>query len=424
MQPKLRFQVLTDKRFRPTDGDFIVRMALTVGVSDLAEVLPLHLCIVIDRSISMQGSKLTQAKEAAQAVIQALSSGDTFSVLAFGSTVEVLSGAGLATDHAKHKAVQAITALDASGVTRMDLALEQAYAQFAATDEDTMNTLIFLSDGAPTDGQGYMLGDEGLNHLTDTVSRAFGGQAITTSTIGLGDAEDCLAPFLERCGEMGGGIFCHADNPSVLRDRFMEAFHRVHATAVSDVIFRLEDVNGDVRRAVAVLPDIRVLPAQPAEDGAFLIDGGALQQGEEHAFLVEIVTPAGEEGKTKLCQIKANYRMDGMQQQTPSETPLIEYTSQDSLLDQPDHPILARYKGLYNAFQQAQKATENAREGGDPKKTKVLLRNAARTTRRLGLSKQTKVLETMADRLDQDGSLSANDLTAVTTAARKTKVLS
>ena len=423
MTPKVRLQVLTDKEYRPLEGDFIVRMALKLGVSDNAEALPLNICLLIDKSISMaEQGRLDKARESACELIEALEEGDSLTLISFGSQVEVLAEHMSITPVTRRQALDAVQALHSGGATRLDLALETALPILSANAEGHMNAMLVLSDGTPTDSAGYSLTDDEHEAMSSSLAAAFAKYKVTTSTIGLGDAADCPAEFLEECAEKGGGIFYHADQAGNLRARFMEAFQRVKSMAVADAAFEISDLHGTVRRATAVYPDIREL-ALPEPGQTWRIDAGTLQRGEEHSFLVEIVTPAGGNGRLKLCDVSASYTMDGVHHSLAGAMPLVEYTDDETLLSKQGHPEVERYKGMLTAFIQTRKANQMLRDDADPGKTRVLLQSAAKTTRRLGMAKQTKLLEDMAERLETGQTVTANDLTAVAVASRKTRVL-
>ncbi len=423
MTPKIRLQVLTDKEYRPIEGDFIIRMTLKLGVSDTAEVLPLNLCLLIDKSISMaEQGRLEKARESACELIRELEEGDFLTLISFGSGVEVLAEQVPITTTSRRLALEAVQGLHAGGATRLDLALAKAIDIVSRNTADHMNALLVLSDGTPTDSGGYMLPPEEQTAMSRAIAEAFGQHKITTSTIGLGDAADCPAEFLEECAEKGGGIFYHADQSGNLRDRFFEAFQRVKSMAVSDATFEISNLHGSVRRATAVYPDIREL-ALPEAGTSWSIEAGSLQRGEEHAFLIEIVTPCGDPGRRKLCDVSVSYRMDGVRQTLAGAMPLIEYTEEESLLSKQGHPEVERYKGMLTAFIQTRRANQMLRSDADPGKTRVLLQSAAKTTRRLGMSRQTRLLEDMAQRLEDGQSVSANELTAVAVASRKTRIL-
>ena len=389
MSTNLRFDVLSDKAYRPTTGDFVVRLACRMSVSDLAETLPLDLCLLIDKSLSMRGAKIEAARSAARRLISGMRDGDRLSVIAFGTNVETLADRVAISPVTRPELMASVDELEANGVTRMDLALDQALANLG-NDPDYLAMMLVLSDGAPTNQAGYVLEDGACSDLRDKLGAAFGRRSVITSTIGLGDAEDCLAPFLDSCAEFGGGVFYHEDDPENLAARFVEEFERVKDTAVAEARFTLKNIHGTVRRAAAIQPDVREISVM-ADGEAIILDAGALQKGEDHVFLLEIITPPADGPcKQSLVEISVSYKLDGEQHNRQAPPQLLEYTNDESLLNKPGQEDVERYKGLYQAFFQTRKAVDNVRQGGDTKKTRALLQSAAKTTRRLGLAKQTK----------------------------------
>lgn len=425
MSANIRFECLCDKNYRPINGEFVTRLALRLSISDLAETLPLNICLLLDKSMSMTGTKIEEACQSARRLIGALREGDRLSLISFSTTVETLLENQEMDESGKHKALQAVDRIQVGGITRMDLALAQAYTLLEQTGDTYLKQLLLLSDGAPTNHAGFVLEEDDRESVRQTMGQALQDASIITSVIGLGDAAECLAPFLEACAETGQGVFYHEQDPDQLADRFLEEFHRIKATAASEVRFRLNELAGRVRKAAAIYPDLRELSGETADGGSLDLDVGALQKGEEHVFILELVTPGLDEpAKKKLCDVSVEYHMEGEQQTQNGAPPILEYTDDETLLTKPGHTEVEKYKAMYMAFQQTRFAAANVRDGGDAKKTRQLLETAAKTTRRLGNAKQTKLLHAMADNLETAGTLSENDLAQMAGASRKTKVLS
>lgn len=106
-----------------------------------AGVFPLSVAIGIDRSFSMSGTRLSQAKTAAQVFIGELRPQDQAMVLAIGSQVEVL--APLSTDRAAQEV--AINKLDAFGTTGLHDAVITAIDEVQPAKG--RRALVLLSDG-------------------------------------------------------------------------------------------------------------------------------------------------------------------------------------------------------------------------------------------------------------------------------------
>ncbi|CAN2045056.1 Ca-activated chloride channel homolog [Candidatus Magnetomoraceae bacterium gMMP-1] len=422
MNSPLNFEVLIDKQYRPMEGDFIIRSALKMSVSDLAETLPLNLCLVIDCSSSMRGEKIKKARESAINLANNLREEDLLTVVAFSSEPEVLVERLAGSD--RNSILDTINSISYGGVTRMDLALESAYEVLNKSTGDYMPILILLSDGAPTDDMGNLLEESEKDKLKDKISAAFKLSSITTSTVGLGNASQCLASFLEVCADSGAGKFYFAMTPEVLADRFNEELQRVKATAISEVKFTFSDLFGKIRKAALVHPDVRELELFQLSENSFEINGGTLQKGEDQIFLTEIITPSHlrDIDKKLLFNVKAIYSLEGEEYELEGQSPVIEYTNDEDLLQKSGHSEVEKYKDMYKVFIQTQKAAQDIRSGADTKKTQILLQSAAKTTRKLGMSKQTKLLETLGNKV-ANGTATENDITTTSVGSRKTKVL-
>jgi Ca-activated chloride channel family protein len=113
--------------------------------------LPRRVVIVFDRSGSMQGKKIEQAREALRFALGRLRPGDRFNVLTFSDGVERFSPEPIAATEDNLKRARAfVDDIIADGGTNIDEALRAGLAQFP--ERSSGNTLLFLTDGLPTVG--------------------------------------------------------------------------------------------------------------------------------------------------------------------------------------------------------------------------------------------------------------------------------
>jgi Ca-activated chloride channel family protein len=107
--------------------------------------------VVLDRSGSMAGEKLDQARAAAHQVIEGLESGDYFNLIIYNEAVERFAEAPLVASRANIlRARKFINGIRVSGGTNIHGALEAAVGQSAV--KGAVPIVLFLTDGLPTIG--------------------------------------------------------------------------------------------------------------------------------------------------------------------------------------------------------------------------------------------------------------------------------
>ena len=136
------------------------------------QAYPITLCLVVDRSGSMQGEKLQQAKIAAASAARALTPQDRICVIAFGDEAAVVLPPQPAGDW--QRVMQALGPLPAQGRTAMYAALEGAY-RLLDKEKSAIRHLVLISDGVPTD----------TGRWRDLV-QAGAASKITLSSVGIG----------------------------------------------------------------------------------------------------------------------------------------------------------------------------------------------------------------------------------------------
>lgn len=112
-----------------------------------AEVLSRELLFVFDRSGSMGGASIAQARNALRSCLRALNPGDSFNIFPFDNHVERLAPAPLPFTQASVDAADNfIAGIDARGGTEIVGALREALAQ--PRDPQRLRVVVFLTDGA------------------------------------------------------------------------------------------------------------------------------------------------------------------------------------------------------------------------------------------------------------------------------------
>ena len=173
---------------------------------DKAERPPLNIAIVLDKSSSMSGAKIAEARRAAMMTVDNLSDRDFVSVITYDSVVNVVVPATRVKNKAAIKA--AIRRVQPGGMTALFAGVSRGASELREfLNSDRVNRVILLSDGMANVGPssagelaklGSSLGKEGI--------------AVTTFGLGLGYNEDLMYKlavssdgnhaFIENAGEL------------------------------------------------------------------------------------------------------------------------------------------------------------------------------------------------------------------------------
>ena len=143
--------VLSYRRDDSDEGYFLMLASPQIKRAD--EERPKKTVVfVVDRSGSMSGEKIEQAKGAARFVLNNLHEGDLFNIIAFDSEVESWRPELQRFNEQTRKAARGfIDGIYAGGSTNIDGALQTALGQLKDTSRP--NFVLFLTDGIPTDGE-------------------------------------------------------------------------------------------------------------------------------------------------------------------------------------------------------------------------------------------------------------------------------
>lgn len=177
------------------DGYCLISLSPTVKV-DQKDIQPKDVVFVFDKSGSMDGDKIKQAKAALKFCLNRLNDQDRFSVIAFSTDVDLLTeGLAPAKPDAIQKAREKVEALDARGGTAIHDALIKAFEQLA--DSKRLAMVVFLTDGRPT------VGPSDINEILAAVKKTNAGSKVRVFVFGAG--YDLNTDLLDRLATENGG---------------------------------------------------------------------------------------------------------------------------------------------------------------------------------------------------------------------------
>src|SRR6185503_18903418 len=172
---------------------------------------PLNVCLVLDRSTSMQGEKMDTVKSVAIQVLRNLRPQDILSVVAFSDRAEVIIPASYLQDRQRLEA--RIQMIQPSGATEMFQGLELGTREVVRSlDSKRINHIILLTDG-------HTYGDE--QECLDLASK-LAEHGISLSGMGIGQEWNDI--FLDVLSTRTGGSSAYIAQPQDIKRLLLEKF--------------------------------------------------------------------------------------------------------------------------------------------------------------------------------------------------------
>jgi len=223
---------------------------------------PRDVVFVVDRSGSMEGTKMVSAARACGSLLRTLGPRDRFAIAAFSDSVEWMGGTpsfSAADEHGQEQGERWLREIEAHGGTELDSALGQALAEFGGRKDAAGRAAVVV---LLTDGQ---VGDEA--GVLRRLQRELG--AARVFCVGIDTAVN--AGLLTRLASLGGGTSSFVEPGAALEDALRSISREIGEPFLVDLA--IEDVDaGLVASSLAPqrLPD---LFAGRAAFAAFRVSG-------------------------------------------------------------------------------------------------------------------------------------------------------
>lgn len=204
----------------------LIYILLEVGQREHAEKIPappLNICMVLDRSTSMQGEKMDMVKAAAIQVIRGLRPQDVFSVVAFSDRAEVIIPASIMMERARLEG--RIQMMQPSGATEIFQGLEAGMKEIRKNlDPSRVNHIILLTDG-------HTYGDEqACLELAEQAAQ----QNIGITGMGIGNEWNDI--FMDAIASRTGSTSAYISDPKDIQRLLVEKFKALANIFADEVI--------------------------------------------------------------------------------------------------------------------------------------------------------------------------------------------
>ena len=237
---------------------------------------PLDLSIVIDRSGSMAGKRLTNALAAARTAIERLRDGDVASVISFNTAVDVVVQPTTIDATSPARMIRQLAAIRAGGDTCISCGIDAAMRLLGERD-GMVERVLLLSDGEPTAGVRDV---DGFRRIAEDCRRM--GASVTTIGVDVAYDEKVMSALAR--GSNGHHFF-------VADPTGLPAIFDSEMASLTRTVANRAELTVDL--APGVFAD-RVFDRSAASTGSQLvIPLGALSAGDHKTLLAQLRVPRG-----------------------------------------------------------------------------------------------------------------------------------
>ena len=240
-------------RPRPNeDGYFLLMVSPTPAQAD-AKVLAKDIVVILDRSGSMAGPKIDQAKDSLRYIVKNLNPADRFNVIVFNDAIDPLFDALVENNAANvDKALKMIDRIDARGATNIHEVLATALKMVEGSKAagEGGRYIIFLTDGQPTVGEtniAKILKDTAETNAAHSKARIFA----------LGIGYDVNVALLDKLVADNRGVsdYVKEKEPAALEGKISNLYAKIKNPVMTDLAVSLAGVHMTMTYPQA-LPDL------------------------------------------------------------------------------------------------------------------------------------------------------------------------
>lgn len=239
---KLGANLLSYRPESSQDGFFVLLASPNIKADGEDQPSKKNVLLVVDRSGSMSGKKIEQAREAMKFVLNNLRDGDLFNLIAYDSTVEPFRPEMQRyNDDTRSAAIGFIEGIYAGGSTNISGALDTALGMLQ--DDGRPHYVIFLTDGLPTAGETNEL------KISAGVKRKNQGRA---RIVNFGVGYDVNSRLLDRLSRDNRGKSEYVRPDEDIETHVSRLYQRISSPVMTDlkVVVDLEDASADQGKAV------------------------------------------------------------------------------------------------------------------------------------------------------------------------------
>ena len=221
---KVSTRVLSYRPAGEKEGYFLLLASPKIEPADASRPKK-TVVFVLDRSGSMSGKKIEQARAALKFVIDNLREGDLLNIVAYDSQVEAFRPElQRFNDETRKAALGFVEGIYAGGSTNIDSALRAALAQLQ--DAKQPNYVVFLTDGLPT---------AGVTNEASIVANAKEANKVRARVFAFGVGYDVNSRLLDRLVRESFGQSSYVRPNEDIEEHVSRLYRRIESPVMTDV---------------------------------------------------------------------------------------------------------------------------------------------------------------------------------------------
>lgn len=333
----------------------LIEMICTAQVP-VSSMPSLNLCLVLDRSTSMQGARMDMVKTNAINLLRQLRPNDAISVVSFSDRAEVIIPATQNID--LHKMEAKISLIQAGGSTEIYQGMQAGVREMRRFLSSTrINHLILLTDGR-TYGD-----EEACIQLAEQLSL----EGITITGLGIG--HEWNDKFMDKMTSLSGGTSMYISSPKELSRFFEQKLNNIAKVYAEHVTLDLEfGDNVELNYAFRLQPELGPLPTENQ------IALGSILYSKSSSVVLEFLVKQSSEPTAGLTMARGRILMDIPNRKIPTTRIMVNLARpvSEQPMMQPPPPSILQAMSRLTLYRMQEKAQREVAEGQVENATRTL----------------------------------------------------
>lgn len=281
-------------------GDGTVALELTLSAADIAthgkdHVGAVDMVIVLDRSGSMEGRKIADARQAIQELIISLTEKDRLALVSYSDGVRTDANLTQMTPDGRQQLIAMVRSIYANGATNLGGGLQAGMDLLMSgqTRHESANQgrVILISDGLANRG---VTDPSALGNMASlALERGF-----AVSTVGVG--QDFNEHLMTAIADRGAGAYYYLSEPGAFAAVFQKEFQHTRSVAAAGLTIRVPLKNGVTVKSASGYPVFH-------KNCCAVFHPGDLRSGQTRKFFLSLNVPTDKEASVEIAGIDVSY---------------------------------------------------------------------------------------------------------------------